>query len=66
MRGDLLIIFGYIFGLTLMILFEYKIFPKIGNVPDKKNIFYNRFKLAQFILLLRLLYLLGNFSCRYI
>ena len=66
MRDDLLIIFGYILGLTLMILFEYKIVPKIGNVPDKKNIFFNRFKLAQFILLLRLLYLVGKFACRYI
>ena len=36
---DLLIIFGYILGLTLLVLFEYKIAPKIGNIPDEENIF---------------------------
>lgn len=62
---DLLIIFGYILGLMLMLLFEYKIAPIIGNVPDKKNIFYNRFKFAQIIVLVRLLYLVGKFLCKY-
>lgn len=66
LRDDLLIIFCYILGLILMTLFEYKIAPKIGNVPNKNNIFYNRFKFAQFIVLLRSLYLIVKFTCRYI
>lgn len=62
---DLLIIFGYILGLTLLVLFEYKIAPKIGDVTDEKNIFYNRFKFAQVIILLRLIYLIGEFFWKY-
>ena len=62
---DLLIIFGYILGLILMLLFEYKIAPIIGNVPNKKNPFYNRFKFVQIIILIRLLYLVGKFLCKY-
>ena len=62
---DLLIIFGYILGLILMLLFEYKIAPIIGNVPNKKNPFYNRFKFAQIIILIRLLYLVGKFLFKY-
>lgn len=62
---DLLIISGYILGLTLLVLFEYKIAPKIGNIPDEENIFYNRFKFAQIIILLRLIYLIGEFFWKY-
>ena len=48
-----------------MLLFEYKVAPIIGNVPNKKNIFYNRFKFAQIIVLIRLLYLVGKFLFKY-
>lgn len=36
---DLIVIFGYILGLMLMLLFEYKVVPKIGNTPNEKNFF---------------------------
>lgn len=39
MKDNLLIIIDYILGLALMILFEYKIGPKIGKVPNNKEFF---------------------------
>lgn len=63
---DLLTILGYVLGLICMILFEYKVIPHIGNVPNEKNIFFNRFKFAKFIVLLRLLYLIVAFLKKYI
>lgn len=58
---DLIVIFGYILGLMLMLLFEYKVVPKIGNTPNEKNFFYKRFKFAQLVVLFRILYLIYVF-----
>lgn len=44
-----------------MLLFEYKVVPKIGNTPNEKNFFYKRFKFAQLVVLFRILYLIYVF-----
>ena len=62
---DLWEILFYVMLLMLGFFVEHKVLPSISDNPKKNNPFFNRLKIAQCIIFIRLLYVIGEILWKY-